>query len=392
MSLSCQKDLFSLPDSVHYLNCATMSPLLKSVEAAGIGGVQRKSLPYHITQDHFFDTIEIVKGLFAELINCSDKERIAVMPSVSYGMATVAKNLARKKVLSAGQKIAVVSEEFPSDVYAWEELCAENRLTLKIISPPAEPEHRGKHWNERLLESIDRETALLCLSPVHWADGTVFDLHAVSKRCKETETLFVIDGTQSFGAFPFDLQAVQPDFAVAATYKWLLGSYSLAFAYFGEFFDDGSPLERNWAMRLESNDFKNLVNYQSAFRPKAYRYNMGEMSNFIQLPMAEAALRQLLTWGVAEIQAYCKTLVTESLVALTNAGYVIESEPYRANHLFGIRIPESVDLKFIQEKLKAENVYVSFRGNAIRVSPHVYNDARDVAALTSVLQEAAVGV
>jgi hypothetical protein len=46
-----QKHLFSLPEDVYYLNCATMSPLLKSVEEAGIKGLLRKSQPYEITQD-----------------------------------------------------------------------------------------------------------------------------------------------------------------------------------------------------------------------------------------------------------------------------------------------------------------------------------------------------
>jgi hypothetical protein len=53
MSLTCQKHLFSLEDGIHYINCATMSPNLKSVEKAGIQGILRKSQPQRITQESF---------------------------------------------------------------------------------------------------------------------------------------------------------------------------------------------------------------------------------------------------------------------------------------------------------------------------------------------------
>ncbi|MBI4409800.1 MAG: aminotransferase, partial [Gemmatimonadetes bacterium] len=52
--LSCQKQLFSLPDNVHYLNCAYMSPLLRRVEQAGIEGLRRKRLPAGIAPEDFF--------------------------------------------------------------------------------------------------------------------------------------------------------------------------------------------------------------------------------------------------------------------------------------------------------------------------------------------------
>ncbi len=42
---------------------------------------------------------------------------------------------------------------------------------------------------------------------------------------------------------PFDVEAVQPDALICATYKWLLGPYSVSLAYFGPRFDDDVPLE-----------------------------------------------------------------------------------------------------------------------------------------------------
>ncbi|MEY4903173.1 MAG: hypothetical protein RLZZ292_988 [Bacteroidota bacterium] len=380
MTLSNQKHLFSIPSDVHYLNCATMGPSLKSVEAAGIEGLLRKSQPYTITQDHFFDTLEVVKTEFATLINCADAQRIAVMGSVSYGMATVAKNLLQKGLATAGKKVLMVGEEFTSLVYAWDELKA-NGVKIELVSAPDTLENRGKQWNEKLLESIDHQTLVVCVSPSHWSDGTLFDLQAIGEKCRAVGAFFAIDGTQHIGAYSFDIEQVKADFVVCAAYKWLLGPYSSALAYLSDWFDDGTPLEQNWAMRKNSNDFKNLINYQSEYRPKAYRYNIGEMSNFINLPMLAESLRQLNAWGIENIQNYAKQLIQPYLPVLQNAGYWVEDEAFRASHLFGIRLPKGADLAKIQTKLLSEKVYVSYRGSAIRVAVNVWNDAADMELL-----------
>lgn len=381
MNLSCQKHLFSLEEGTHYINCATMAPNLKSVEEAGIQGILRKSQPQYITSQSFFETTEPVKEAYSTLINCPEPERIVILPSSSYGMAIVAKNLYRKPNLQAGQEIVMVSEEFPSDVYAWEEVCADKGLVMKVVSPPEGLENRGKIWNERLLEAITTNTCLVVVSPTHWADGTSFDAEIIGKQCRSVGALFVLDGTQSIGAMPFDVQKVQPDAIINPGYKWLLGPYSAGLAYFGAYFDEGSPLERNWINRVGSEDFKNLINYQTQYRSMSDRYNMGEKSNFILNPMLAAALSQINTWGVDSINQYCDELLKEPLKLLQEKGYWVDEKPYRSSHLVGIRISPKADYLTIQKALQERKVFVSFRGEAIRLAPHVYNNANDIDVL-----------
>ena len=50
---------------------------------------------------------------------------------------------------------------------------------------------------------------------------------------------------------------------------------------------------------------------------------------------------------------------------------------------FQARSPEKT--RHYYEKLRAENVIVSLRENRIRVSPYVYNNARDIDRLISVV-------
>ena len=90
MNMNDLKEKFYLPEDVTYLNCAYMAPLLKSVEEAGIKAIRKRRNPLAYSVDDFFDDTQQIRRIFSELINASS-ERIVLIPSVSYGMANVAR-------------------------------------------------------------------------------------------------------------------------------------------------------------------------------------------------------------------------------------------------------------------------------------------------------------
>ena len=383
-----QRDKFSLPEGIHYLNCATRSPLSRAVEQAGHDAIRCDTNPFGLRPDDFFEGAVRVRDLFSELIHNPDPERIAVIPSVSYGMAVVARNLPHKPELRAGQHIVLIGDEFPSDVYAWDRVCTELNLSIRTVDMPADFP-KGAIWNERLLDAIGPDTALVVVPPVHWRYGIRFDLEAVGQRARDVGAWLAIDGTQSIGALPFDPDVIRPDALICAGYKWLMGPYSLGLAYFGPAFDNGVPLEEGWMNRLDSNLFHKL-DYQPFYRPKAYRYNVGEHSHFLQMPMLEAALTQLLDWQPARIQAYTETLMADAWPALKNLGCSLEPENGsrgRSHHLIGLWLPDHADPMAVSQALQTKNVSVSARARALRIAPHVYNIPVDVDALVSVLAE-----
>ena len=379
--ITCQKDEFFLPEDIAYLNCAYMAPGLKSVEKAGIEGIKQKRLPFKIHEKDFFEPAEELRQVFSQFINCQEPKRIVIIPSVSYGIANVIKNLKIEK----SNNIIITSEQFPSNVYPWKKLCEGIGATLNTIHPPQDLSNRGEVWNQKLLEAINQQTKVVAISQTHWADGTFFDLSAIRKRTIETDSLLIVDGTQSVGAYPFDLQEIKPDMLVCAGYKWLLGPYSIGLAYYGPQFDNGKPLEESWINRKDSHDFANLVNYQDQYQPKSLRYEVGEHSNFILVPMMLAALKKLAEWNPVQIQNYCQSLSNKAIDKLRNNGFHVEHEPYRANHLWGIRHPKVDDLKFLRSSLEATKVYVSIRGSSIRVSVNVFNDKSDLDKLVKTL-------
>jgi selenocysteine lyase/cysteine desulfurase len=357
-----------------------MSPLLKTVEKKGIEGILKKRNPAVVAPADFFSDTEKIRKEFSKLIK-GQANRIVLVPSVSYGMANVVRNLK----VSASDNIIVAAEQFPSNYYPWHRLQQDSGANLRVIAAPDTRTNRGALWNERLLEAIDRNTKVVALGNVHWADGTLFKLEEIRKRTREVGALLIIDGTQSVGALPFSVEEIQPDALVCGGYKWLMGPYSLGLAYYGEYFDQGKAVEENWINRLHSENFAGLVNYESKYQPGALRYEVGEHSNFILVPMLLEALKQINQWKPQTIQKYCAAITKKPISLLREAGFWIEDEKFRGHHLFGIRLPDNVNIDMIKGAIQKRKISVSIRGNAIRVAPHLYNTEADLMKLVKVL-------
>jgi len=381
--LECQREAFSLPPGVHYLNGAFMSPLPLRVEAAGMEGMARKRNPALLGPEDFFRESDQVRAFFARIIGASHSSSIAILPAVSYGIGVVARNTPVEK----GQNVVLLQEQFPGNVYGWRRLAGQRGAEVRTVGP-GEGAPRGRCWNERILEAIDGDTAVIALAPVHWTDGTRFDLEAIGARAREVGAALVVDGTQSVGALPLDVGRLRLDALIVAGYKWLLGPYSIGVGYFGERYLGGLPLEETWIAREGSEDFRRLVEYRDEYQQGAVRYDVGERSNFILLPMLLEALRLVLEWGPGRIQDYTRELSRPLLEEARELGFGVEEESHRVGHIFGLRVPAGLDLEDMKTSLARENVSASLRGSALRISPHVYNDEEDTAALVRALRAA----
>ncbi len=372
-----QRELFDIPDHVAYFNCAYMSPLMHKVVAAGQQAVTLKAQPWRISPPDFFSTPERARELFARLIN-AQADDIAMVPACSYGTATAAQNLPVAK----GQAMVVLQDQFPSNVYPWRELAAERGAEVVTI-----PRGGNDGWTPRILDAINENTAIVALPHCHWTDGSLIDLEAVGRQCRQLGAALVVDLTQSIGALPFDVETVQPDFAVAAGYKWMLGPYTLGFLYVAPKHRDGRPLEHNWIARQGSEDFAGLVDYKFDFQPGARRFDMGEGANFIALPMAVTAMQQLLDWGVAEIQETLSAMTARIAERAAPLGLRASDPSLRAGHFLGLGFPGEVPDGLI-DRLGQAGVYVSVRGLSMRVTPHLFNNDADIDRLIDALTDA----
>ena len=374
--LGSQRHLFEIPDDVTYLNCASMSPSLRAVTAAGIDAVRAKASPWNLRPSDWFTGAEPLRALVARVIG-AEAESIALVGSVSYGLAVAAANLP----VRAGQSIVVLDREFPSSTYTWRDLA--RRAGARVVTVKREA---GASWTDALLGALDDRVAIVATPVCHWTDGSLIDLERLAPAVRAAGAALVVDASQAAGAHPIDVGRIQPDFLASVGYKWLLGPYSLGYLYVApKWHEHGRPIEQSWMSRAGAEDFTRLVDYVDDFRPGARRFDMGEFSHFTMLPMSTAAVTQVAEWGVERIAAGIGALTDRIGREASALGCEVPRDDERVRHMIGVRLPGGLP-RGLPERLAEAKVHVSVRGDSIRVAPHLYNDERDVERFVDVLR------
>jgi len=213
-----------VPDDVAYFNTASLAPQLQAVRRAGETALGRRGRPWMISAADWFVEVERLRSLFGRLIG-SSSEGVAIVPATSYGFAVAARNLP----LRPGQRVLVLEEEYPSGIYTWR--AAAGRSSAEIVTVAREP---GQTWTDAVLAALDERVAIVSVPNVHWTDGALIDLAPIAARSREVGARLVIDGSQSVGASPLNVEELRPDFLVTVGYKWLLGPLSVGYLYVAE--------------------------------------------------------------------------------------------------------------------------------------------------------------
>ena len=373
-SLGLQRHRFDIPDEVAYLNCAYFSPQPLAVREAGLAALDTKAHPWNVLPDDFFTPGERLRQLFAGLVN-GDADGVAFAPSVSYAVGVAVRNVE----VGPGRNVVVLTEQFSSDVYPWRGKVAEDGGEIVTVPHPGP----DAAWTDALLDHVDDDTAVVAVSNVHWTDGRKVDLVKVGEAARSVGAALVVDVSQSLGAVPFDVEAVQPDFVVAVGYKWLMGPYSHGYLWAAPHRRDGVPIEQTWTSRVRSEDFSRLVDYTDELKAGARRYDYGEWSNFTLMPMATAALEFITELTPERIGATIAPFTERLERGAAEIGLQPVRSEHRFEHMMGVRFPGGIP-DGLRPALAAANVHVSVRSDSIRVSPNVYNSEGDIDRLLEV--------
>jgi selenocysteine lyase/cysteine desulfurase len=187
---SAQRGLFEIPDAITYLNCANLSPQLRAVTDIGIAAVRRKSSPWTVRAEDWFAPAEQLRALFAEIVH-ADTDGIALVPSVSYGIAIAASNLP----VARGQAIVLLADEFPSNVYAWRKLAEKREAVVRTVT-------RGSTgaWTDSVVQAITSDTAIVSVPNCHWTDGRFVDLVKIGEATRRVGAALVLSRAGSSAA------------------------------------------------------------------------------------------------------------------------------------------------------------------------------------------------
>ncbi len=369
--LPSQRSLFDIPEHICYLTAASVGPLPLAVKAAGEIGVARKAQPWAIEADNARKQFERARTAAARLIN-ADPDDVALISSVSYGIATAGKVL----TVPAGSRVLLLQDDHSSPVLEWQGRAAAQGFTTEVVARPDDGD-----WTAALLAAIERRGAppvgMASISSVHWADGGVIDLDRIAASLKMHGAKFVIDATHGAGVMNIDVRRLDPDFLVFPTYKWVLGPYGRAFLYVAKRWQDGVPIEQAGSGRRAISSERAPYMRDAGYVANARRYDMGERDHYISLEMASIGMELVASWGSdAIIERLC--MLTDGLAdGLRNSGVLVSDPRVRAPHILSLRFPNGMQDDLI-DRLAAENVFVTPRLGMMRISPHVYNDEGDV--------------
>lgn len=378
MNIGQYRDFFEIPEGIAYFNTAYNAPLLRRSREALEKAASAKSRPWERTPANFFEDAETLRSICAGLFG-GGADDYAIVPAASYGVSTAARIIESR--LRPGDTILVNAKEFPSNVLPWRRVAEVTGAQIRTVPVPADGD-----WTSAVLANLDSSVRVASLSQAHWTDGARTDLVAVGEACRRLGAALVLDLTQSLGTVPFDVEAVKPDFMVAAGYKWLLCPYGFGLMYVAPQWHDERPLEETWLVRANAESFERLVEYCDEYRPGARRFDVGETCVTTVLPGATAALEQVRDWGIDNIFDLVRRTNEALIERIEPIGFGVLSRGHRCGHILGVSLPEGAPTDALS-RLSAKGVYLSQRGEAIRISPHLNIDEADIDQLVTALQE-----
>jgi selenocysteine lyase/cysteine desulfurase len=283
--LPSQRDLFDIPREICFLNAASYSPLPRKTLEAGRAAVGRKGQPWKLAGGFANALHERTRAAAARLIN-ADPDDVALISSVAYGVATAAKLL----TIPRGSRVMVLENDHSSPVLEWQARAETQGFAVETVRQPDDAD-----WTSAVLAAIERPRAppvgLASISSVHWSDGGLIDAKRVSAALRRQGAMFLIDATHAVGVLALDVKALDPDFLIFPTYKWLLGPYGRAFIYVAKRHQNGIPLEQTASGRNNINSERDVYFADVSYVANARRFDMGERDHFISMEL----FRQKLT-------------------------------------------------------------------------------------------------
>jgi selenocysteine lyase/cysteine desulfurase len=338
---------------------------------AGRRGVARKGRPWLIDQEFATGQYERARRAAARLINAEPAD-LALISSVAYGVATAAKVL----TVAPGSRVLVLQDDHSSPVLEWMTRSKAGGFSVETVRRPGNGD-----WTDALLAAIERggaaPIALASISSVHWSDSGAVDLGRVSEALRSRGTALLVDATHSAGVLPLDVRALEPDFVVFPTYKWLLGPYGRAFLYVAKRHQGGIPLEQTSHGRRSVRAEQDTYLADTDYLADARRFDMGERDHFISLEMAAIGMEMMAEWGSKAVVSRLSMLTGRLAEGLRGADVALPQTHLRAPHLLSVSFPSGLPKGLVQ-RLAAENIFVAPRLGRLRISPHVYNDEADV--------------
>lgn len=339
-----------------YLNTATFGQLPRRATAAVARHFVHRDELACADFLAWYDDADRIRAKIARLIHCSGDD-IAFVPNASTALGLLLAGLDWR----AGDQILTLEHEFPNNLYA-PGLLERFGVEGAVCS-----------W-ERFYESVNSKTRLVILSSVNYNNGFVPPLAEIAGFLHARGALLYVDGTQSVGALEFDVSRVRPDMLAVHGYKWLLSPNGAGFFYIEpELRERLQPNVIGWRSHRDWRNVDNLHHGAPELVDSAEKYEGGSVS-FALLCAMEASLDLILGIGADVVEARVLDLAGKTGEVLRKLG---ATTAHSGSPIVAARF-ENCDVSALARALQEQRVLVAARRGHLRVSPHIYNNERDL--------------
>lgn len=371
---------WDLPEGRIYLDSAYQGPFPQVAAQAAGEAIDLKRFPERLTPEYYLELPQQVRTLFAKLIGASPEE-IALTNGASDGINYVANGLDWKP----GDEIVLPAAEFPANFFSWVNL---KKQGVKVIE--VEPSDGRFVSAGDLLAALTGKTRLVAASYVGYTTSNRIDLGPVGAECRRRGIPLVVDASQAAGALAFTVDDLQCDYMAVAGYKWLWSPYGTGFFYARREAQDRLKVnDIRWLNVKDADKFNQLPHGDWQLQSDARRWDVVEVSNFINLAASRASLTLLSKIGPANIEQHTRPLLQQIVDRLPRDRMVLCSpeDPDRRGPFVNIaaRTPEQTEK--LWEELRSRNMHVSLRADTLRISVSIFNRGWEIDKLLAVLAE-----
>jgi selenocysteine lyase/cysteine desulfurase len=360
---------FKIFRSKIYLNTCSQGALSDAVENGFhdyIATWHEQGSPWETWVERY----EEARTAFAKFIHASPEE-IAIVTSVSAGINGIASALNFRE----RSKIVMGEFEFPTMGQVW---LGQRGRGAKVEFAKAQGNSIPAAAYERL---IDRNTLIVPLTHVCFKNGFRTEVSTITQIAHSAGALVMLDDYQDCGTRPVDVKAMNLDFYLTGTLKYLLGPPGLAFLYVRkELIPSLAPMVTGWFGQLNPFAY-NPQHFELS--PTARRFESGSPS----VPNVYGALPgfQLLEEiGLEHVAGHVEKLAQ----ALLNQAHELGiSTKTPAGSVGPLVVLQCRDSGLLLEVLAQSGIVASNRFDGLRISFHVYNTLDDVNTVTDVLKK-----
>ncbi len=349
-----------------YLNTASCGLISKQTAQVGQEYMQKFLEESGLSRSYFVEEIEITRKLVAQSLHTT-ADTIALIPNFTLGANFMA------QMLNPLKSVLLIEEDYPSLNLPWK---LNNYETHYL-----KPETNGAIHLDKIDQTLrEKQIKILAISHVQYLSGFKTDTAQLSQICRKNGTVLILDTTQSYGAFPVDVEKDKVDVVISSGYKWTSAGFGNGILYINKelLAAHKPPIVGHHSFGLFSFPGPN----------DKFEYNMKFFEpghpDFLSFMVLGQALRELHTIGYENIKSRITELVNYLLAGLHELGISIISD-YEPQHLSGIITIEG-DME-LEKALMKENIITAYRQKGLRLGVHFFNNFQDVDLLCKTLSK-----